>query len=53
MGWPTPTYLHHELIRDDAGKRLAKVNHSKALRAYRDEWLTPNDIRGLVGLPKV
>jgi len=50
MDWPTPIYHHHDLIRDDRGDRLAKIDHSKAIRAYRDEGLTPADIRALVNL---
>lgn len=49
MGWPTPTYLHHDLIRDDAGKRLAKIDASKALATYRAEGTSPDDIRAMVG----
>ena len=50
MGWPTPVYHHHDLIRDEAGKRLAKIDASKALAAYRAEGTTPAGIRALVGL---
>lgn len=52
MGWPTPIYHHHDLIADDDGKRLAKVDHSKALSAYRAEGLKPSDIRRLLDLPQ-
>jgi len=51
LGLPTPTYHHHRLIRDAAGKRLAKRDDARAIRTYRDEGLTPNDIRRLVALP--
>lgn len=47
---PTPIYHHHRLIRDDHGKRLAKRDDARAIRTYRDEGLTPADIRALVGL---
>jgi glutamyl-Q tRNA(Asp) synthetase len=47
---PTPTYHHHPLIRDDAGKRLAKRDDARALSRYRAEGATPDDIRRLVGL---
>ena len=50
MGWPTPTYHHHDLIRDDSGKRLAKIHASAALSSYREAGATPADIRALVGL---
>ena len=47
---PTPRYLHHRLIRDDAGKRLAKRDDARALRHYREAGATPDDIRRMVGL---
>ncbi len=50
MGWPIPIYHHHDLITDDDGKRLAKINKSRALTTYRAEGLTPSDIRQMVGL---
>lgn len=50
MGWPSPNYHHHGLITDDAGKRLAKINKSRALATYRAEGATPADIRTMVGL---
>lgn len=51
LGLPTPTYHHHRLIRDDAGKRLAKRDDARALSKYRAEGATPQDIRRMVGLP--
>jgi len=53
LGLPTPTYHHHKLIRDNAGKRLAKRDDARSLSKYRAEGATPNDIRRLVGLPEV
>lgn len=47
---PTPTYHHHALIRDAAGKRLAKRDDARAIAKYRDEGITPNEIRKMVGL---
>lgn len=49
MGWPTPIYHHHDLIRDKGGQRLAKIDHSKAIRAYRNEGLSAKDVWGLIG----
>lgn len=46
---PTPLYRHHRLIRDDAGKRLAKRDDARAIRHYRDDGATPQDIRRMVG----
>jgi glutamyl-Q tRNA(Asp) synthetase len=47
---PTPVYHHHALIRDEAGKRLAKRDDARALAKYRAEGATPADIRRMVGL---
>ncbi|PSL17383.1 tRNA glutamyl-Q(34) synthetase GluQRS [Shimia abyssi] len=50
FGLPTPVYYHHDLIRDDAGKRLAKRDDARAIAKFRDEGATPKDIRRMVGL---
>lgn len=50
LGLPTPIYHHHDLIRDAAGKRLAKRDDARAIRKYRDEGATAADIRRMVGL---
>jgi glutamyl-Q tRNA(Asp) synthetase len=47
---PTPRYLHHRLIRDDAGKRLAKRDDARAIRHYRAAGASPADIRRMIGL---
>ncbi|MGB8811984.1 MAG: tRNA glutamyl-Q(34) synthetase GluQRS [Paracoccaceae bacterium] len=50
LGLPTPIYHHHRLIRDTAGKRLAKRDDARALSKYRADGASPADIRRLVGL---
>jgi glutamyl-Q tRNA(Asp) synthetase len=50
LGLPTPVYLHHRLIRDDHGKRLAKRDEARALAKFRAEGASPADIRRMVGL---
>ncbi|MCV2892296.1 tRNA glutamyl-Q(34) synthetase GluQRS [Lentibacter sp. XHP0401] len=50
LGLSTPAYHHHRLIRDEAGKRLAKRDDARAISLYRDEGKTPSDIRAMVGL---
>lgn len=47
---PQPLYHHHRLIRDDAGKRLAKRDDARAIRSYRDAGLTPSEVCQLIGL---
>lgn len=51
LGLPTPAYHHHRLIRDDAGKRLAKRDDARAIATYRAAGASPQDIRRMVGLP--
>lgn len=50
LGLPTPHYHHHRLIRDEAGKRLAKRDDARAIATYRAAGETPADIRRRVGL---
>ena len=50
LGLPTPCYRHHPLVRDAAGKRLAKRHDARALRTYRAAGASPADIRRMVGL---
>ncbi len=49
MGWPVPRYAHHPLIKDDSGRRLAKRDGAVSLRALREQGMTPQDIRLLIG----
>ncbi|MFT8777419.1 MAG: glutamate--tRNA ligase family protein, partial [Gluconacetobacter liquefaciens] len=35
MGWPAPDYVHHPLLLDDEGRRLAKRDRAQTLRALR------------------
>lgn len=50
LGHPIPVYHHHGLIRDAAGKRLAKRDDARAISKYRKDGLSPQDIRKAVGL---
>ena len=50
LGLPTPIYHHHRLIRDEAGKRLAKRDDARAIARYRQDGASPVDIRRMVGL---
>lgn len=50
LGLSPPVYHHHRLIRDETGKRLAKRDDARAIRLYRAEGATPQDIRRMVGL---
>ena len=50
LGLATPIYHHHKLIRDDAGKRLAKRDDARSIATYRNDGASPADIRAMVGL---
>ena len=49
LGYSTPVYHHHALIMDASGKRLAKIDHSKALAKYRAEGKSVQDIKDMIG----
>lgn len=49
LNLPTPTYHHHDLIRDSAGKRLAKRDDAKAIRTFRNDGATPDDVYEMIG----
>ena len=51
LGQPTPLYHHHTLVRDEAGRRLAKRDDARAIRLYREEGLSPAEVRALAGHP--
>lgn len=44
LGLPTPGYFHCELMRDEAGVRLAKRHDALSLRALRQEGYTPAEV---------
>jgi len=45
LSLPTPSYFHADLVRDEAGQRLAKRHDALSLRAMRDAGLTPAQVR--------
>ena len=49
LGLPTPIYHHHRLIRDEAGKRLAKRDDARAIAAFRAEGMSATGVRAMVG----
>lgn len=50
LEYPTPLYHHHRLIRDDAGKRLAKRDDARAIRQFRQDGMNPAQLRRMLGL---
>ena len=51
LGLPTPLYLHHLLVRNAEGRRLAKRHDARAIAVYRAAGATPQDLRRMLGLP--
>lgn len=47
---PVPVWRHHELVRDPAGRRLAKRDGARSLRSLRERGASPTDIRRMIGL---
>ena len=50
LGYSSPYYLHHKLIKDGNGKRLAKRDDAKSISKFREQGAKPADIRAMVGL---
>lgn len=50
LGLPAPSYLHHDLILGDDGRKLSKSRGDTGLSALRAAGATPRDIRRMVGL---
>ncbi len=47
LGFPAPRYLHHGLVVDAAGKRLAKRHDAVSLRQLRLQGMTVQQVRDL------
>jgi glutamyl/glutaminyl-tRNA synthetase len=45
LGLPMPAYYHCDLVRDDAGMRLAKRHDSLSIRKLRELGRTPEQVR--------
>ena len=44
MGWPEPSYAHHDLLADAAGQRLAKRDGAVETRRLREMGHTPQQV---------
>lgn len=44
LGLPVPTYCHHGLLRDNAGKRLAKRDGARSIASLRAAGYTPSGL---------
>ena len=47
LGLPEPEYLHHALVLDEAGQRLAKRNDALSIRTLRDRGMSPAEVLAL------
>jgi len=47
LGLPAPDYYHCDLVRDEAGVRLAKRHDALSIRRLRELGWTPAEVRGL------
>jgi len=48
LNLPEPTYLHHELVLDEHGTRLAKRSDSLAIATLRDMGKSPNEVLAMI-----
>lgn len=48
LGLPSPVYLHHPLVCDENGRRLAKRQKDKSLKSLRDAGASPADAIALM-----
>lgn len=49
LALPTPLYHHHDLVRDEQGRRLAKRDDARAIRSYREAGTSPAEVARLAG----
>ncbi|MDR3518613.1 MAG: tRNA glutamyl-Q(34) synthetase GluQRS [Azospirillaceae bacterium] len=50
LALPVPQWHHHPLLTDDQGRRLAKRDGARSLRALRATGLSPAQVRALAGM---
>jgi len=48
MDWPRPLYFHHDLIKNEAGEKLAKRNLDTTIKSLREAGQTPTDIWDMI-----
>jgi glutamyl-Q tRNA(Asp) synthetase len=51
LGLPVPEYMHHRIVTDAAGERLAKRKASRSIADLRRAGSTPAEVRVLAGMP--
>jgi glutamyl-Q tRNA(Asp) synthetase len=50
LALPAPTYRHHRLLTGPDGRRFAKRDAAQTLRELRGSGMTPQTLRGELGL---
>lgn len=48
LGLPVPVYLHHPLVRDDNGRRLAKRDQDRSLKSLREAGVNLQDVEAMM-----
>jgi glutamyl-Q tRNA(Asp) synthetase len=51
LGLPAPVYRHHGLLRSEDGRKLSKSTQATSLQALREQGMSPQNIREMIGLP--
>lgn len=49
LGYETPRYSHHRIIRDVSGRRLAKRDRDMTIRSLREAGYTPKEVVAMSG----
>ncbi|MBY0422505.1 MAG: tRNA glutamyl-Q(34) synthetase GluQRS [Parvularculaceae bacterium] len=49
LGYPEPRYVHHRLLTDESGRRLAKRDRAATLRALREAGVGAGEVRRRLG----
>jgi len=52
LGLPAPRYLHHRLIVDESGRKLAKSSNDTGLAELRAAGVTPEEVQARVGMDR-
>lgn len=50
LALPTPRYHHHALLTDEKGKRLAKRDDARSIRALREAGMSADDVRRRIAM---
>jgi glutamyl-Q tRNA(Asp) synthetase len=48
FGFREPVYLHHGLVRDESGTRLAKRDAARSIRILREQGFSPGDVMAMI-----